>query len=283
MKQNLDCAIVRDLLPLYQDEVVSETTKQAVEEHLAGCADCAAERERLKSWEPSEEQKTTAEGFASFRRKLRRKRILAALLAVVLTGAVLIGAGVVAHQVPLVSISEEDLAVHRVYRYTVDGDSFFFVLYERPAYSGDTHGVFHVIGDEKAEAEPLALQMKWKKTILARPLDWTTTDFWIFSAEGMNAQKEDATFAQLRNGEKVLWSEDVNGSDFVPEYVYVLHGFYKGQSDHPINAFFEQVDEGYLGVLYQDGRRVAWDLDGNVLSDGYADEEGNYPAFSVPN
>ena len=36
----LDCAIVRDLLSLYHDQVVSDTTKAAVESHLEGCESC---------------------------------------------------------------------------------------------------------------------------------------------------------------------------------------------------------------------------------------------------
>lgn len=35
-----DCNIIRDLLPLYADEVCSEASRQLVDEHLAECADC---------------------------------------------------------------------------------------------------------------------------------------------------------------------------------------------------------------------------------------------------
>ena len=38
MKYN--CDMIRDLLPLYQDGVCSESSRAAVEEHLAGCAGC---------------------------------------------------------------------------------------------------------------------------------------------------------------------------------------------------------------------------------------------------
>lgn len=37
-----DCSIVRDILPLYIENMVSEETKAFVEEHLASCADWPA-------------------------------------------------------------------------------------------------------------------------------------------------------------------------------------------------------------------------------------------------
>lgn len=39
----ISCEIVRDLLPLYHDEVCSEASRRLVEEHLRGCAACRAE------------------------------------------------------------------------------------------------------------------------------------------------------------------------------------------------------------------------------------------------
>lgn len=40
MKNDLSCAVVRDLLPSYIDKLTSEETNRAVEQHLEGCADC---------------------------------------------------------------------------------------------------------------------------------------------------------------------------------------------------------------------------------------------------
>ncbi|MBO5227783.1 MAG: zf-HC2 domain-containing protein [Lachnospiraceae bacterium] len=40
IKENY-CEVVQDLLPLYQDDICSKTSKKIVEEHLKGCADCS--------------------------------------------------------------------------------------------------------------------------------------------------------------------------------------------------------------------------------------------------
>lgn len=44
----ISCAIIRDILPLYLDDVVSADTRDMVEEHLAQCSDCREEAARLK-------------------------------------------------------------------------------------------------------------------------------------------------------------------------------------------------------------------------------------------
>ena len=37
---NKNCEIVQDLLPLYIDDVCSETSREMIREHLSGCPDC---------------------------------------------------------------------------------------------------------------------------------------------------------------------------------------------------------------------------------------------------
>ena len=43
----MNCAVIRDLLPLYCDQVCSPESRQAVEEHLAGCPQCRACYEKM--------------------------------------------------------------------------------------------------------------------------------------------------------------------------------------------------------------------------------------------
>lgn len=46
--KEISCDIIRDILPLYVDQVVSEDTKELVEEHLQECEECAREAEAMK-------------------------------------------------------------------------------------------------------------------------------------------------------------------------------------------------------------------------------------------
>lgn len=40
MNKELPCYIVSDLLPLYQDDILSEQTKLDIDKHLCECKDC---------------------------------------------------------------------------------------------------------------------------------------------------------------------------------------------------------------------------------------------------
>lgn len=42
-----ECSVVRDILPLYAEKMVSEDTAESVKEHLENCPDCRAELEKL--------------------------------------------------------------------------------------------------------------------------------------------------------------------------------------------------------------------------------------------
>lgn len=43
-----ECSIIRDLLPLYAENMVSPDTAEFVEEHLKGCEACREEYEKAK-------------------------------------------------------------------------------------------------------------------------------------------------------------------------------------------------------------------------------------------
>ena len=55
----LDCCVIRDLLPLYVENMVSEQTAEQIKEHLAVCPNCQREHDsfqnagRLDAWEAS--------------------------------------------------------------------------------------------------------------------------------------------------------------------------------------------------------------------------------------
>ena len=68
------CDMIRDLLPLYLDDVASPTSRQLVEEHLSECADCRRILNRLKDDEAEtaiavERQNVIAGQRRSFERK----------------------------------------------------------------------------------------------------------------------------------------------------------------------------------------------------------------------
>ena len=48
--KKINCNIIRDILPLYLDDVVCDETKLMVEEHLQSCASCREEAASMKGY-----------------------------------------------------------------------------------------------------------------------------------------------------------------------------------------------------------------------------------------
>lgn len=46
--KNITCDVVKDILPLYIDDVVSDDTRKLIEEHLGSCSACRIEAEEMK-------------------------------------------------------------------------------------------------------------------------------------------------------------------------------------------------------------------------------------------
>ncbi|MDO4316343.1 MAG: DUF4825 domain-containing protein [Oscillospiraceae bacterium] len=87
MKNDLTCAVVRDLLPSYVEGLTSEETNEAVDAHLAQCPDCAARRDAMTAPEDAAEQAETAKEvdyLKTVKRRNRRRVVLSVVFAVVL-------------------------------------------------------------------------------------------------------------------------------------------------------------------------------------------------------
>lgn len=90
---NNECSIVRDLLPLYTEDMVSEETAAFVRGHLTHCEACRAEHARMS--EPASPPESAAEGgevpLTAFRRRwIRRKRRMIGLTALLTAVLVLL-------------------------------------------------------------------------------------------------------------------------------------------------------------------------------------------------
>lgn len=74
---NKDCNIVRDILPLYADDVCSEDSRQYVENHIVDCKECSEMLEKIKKTEYVEHIKEEGENVvAKHATKEKRKSVL---------------------------------------------------------------------------------------------------------------------------------------------------------------------------------------------------------------
>lgn len=92
-----ECNIIRDILPLYIDEIVSEDTISSVEEHLEKCTSCRIELEKMKAPNAlesvvSDTQIIDEKPLKAFVKKWnQKKRIVISAFVTVLLLAVLLG------------------------------------------------------------------------------------------------------------------------------------------------------------------------------------------------
>lgn len=89
----ITCSVIKDLIPLYVDDVLSEDSRKLVEEHLAGCSDCKDAYESLKSGVGSGVNKTNRdkEVIKKLRKKILTKRMIAVGIAVILVTSIFLG------------------------------------------------------------------------------------------------------------------------------------------------------------------------------------------------
>lgn len=102
-----ECNIIRDLLPLYAENMVSPDTADFVEEHLKGCASCKQEYERAKEPQPVREDSGAAP-LLNLSRKLLYKRVQTVAVTALFVAALLISA-FAALDAPLYLPYSEDL------------------------------------------------------------------------------------------------------------------------------------------------------------------------------
>ena len=88
-----ECSVIRDLLPLYVEEMVSPETESFIKEHLETCGECAAELEVISNTSKVdcivEEKITDSKNDIVFlknvKQRFRRSRVLTIFVSVVLT------------------------------------------------------------------------------------------------------------------------------------------------------------------------------------------------------
>ena len=86
----MECYIVRDLLPLYTDELVEEATKKDVEKHLESCVECRKIYHELLMPMDRMDHDVNPEEI-DFLKKIKHKTRKTTIFAVVLTAVIICG------------------------------------------------------------------------------------------------------------------------------------------------------------------------------------------------
>lgn len=264
----LDCEIVRDLLPLYCDDVVSKTTKAAVKEHLEKCSSCRSEYELLREDIPIEEREnTTKNKFLGMIGRQRKKRIFITAIIVFAACALLIGAFFGQRELYISEVPGDELTLYGVYRYSTYTGYKYFVMFSMPCYDYAKVETASVHDGENG----YVLEISVKKPLITQKHEELGSPVRIFVYECGYWSGDDGVelveFDSVKLAGELIWSREANENDEVPDYVYAYDEF-----ENPfgtVSSWTVAESEGYLGAGYTDGRRVLWDFEGNVIYDGY--------------
>ncbi len=260
----LDCAIVGDLLSLYHDDVVSETTKQAVSEHLAGCERCRDEYDSMCMELPMEAgRKSTGKRFSSLMKRQKTGRILSIVLPILLACAILVTGYYVQLSTPFADFNN-NVELAQVYRFESGGESKFFFVVDHPMYAGAVSCELTPDRDEKG----VTLVLDFEKPAIVTRLDGHCTYAEIYEAPTIpNAFTCDDVY-EVRVGSKVVWSATENSDDAIPAYVYEYERF-DGEyiTTWDIDYDKENPSACTMSALYGDGHTVVWDFEGNVIGE----------------
>ena len=99
-----DCGIVKDLLPLYAEDLASEESSAFVKEHLDTCESCRAVFDALKA--PVEPAESVAPLCAVRRAVRKRGRLIAGLIACLVAALLLSGFARLSKPIPVPSVKE---------------------------------------------------------------------------------------------------------------------------------------------------------------------------------
>lgn len=263
----INCDTAQDLMPLYVDDVLSPSSRELVEEHLAGCENCAARLEQLKT-------ETVVSTFEDVKPMKKFKRHM--LTHRIITG-VLIGLCVMVLAVIFVNmfeynytyeqvgkdikvISDSDGHVHIIY----DGDKVLFTKWEivfTGVRQGKAQYTLHFY--ENLNFQDLAMYYGSRSPWMARTYHEEGRPFEV-ACICPNDKAFGAVCEICGNDERY-----VENTTFQSRYGYV-----KGPNfdyDQPNPKASEPFEDEYLTMEMEISEVVYWQFDQNSYLDVYLD------------
>lgn len=143
--KEIKCTIIQDILPLYIDGVVSQDTREMVEEHLKHCEKCQHEHQQMKHeiYIPEENK---ASLFKTINKKWRKKKIIISCISAFITTLILLGVfEYVFHYETIIPYSEDIVKIEN------NEDKILFAHYYGKSYASVnvTHPMLLEVDGEK--------------------------------------------------------------------------------------------------------------------------------------
>ena len=281
-RKDLPCAVVKDLLPLYHDGVVSGDTSGLIEAHLEDCESCRNELNSIRNDEKLEENLIEQDKDSYFRefrdgvRTLRRNGTIRGVLIALAVVAVFVGGLQFLNTADIIKVDPADLNIDDVCRYdlgTDGGEGLFFT------YQMNWDGVFSITFEDTSD--PKEINIAIKRTALSGKMESDSRNprsYWIL--DGIYKESADLSKAEtVKVNGQIIWTKDQGINNKPPEYIGELvrheHSVFDDTVRPKEKIISTRIETGAISVTYEDLHGIKWDKDGNVIARFTVDENEN--------
>lgn len=278
-RKDLPCVVVRDLLPLYHDGVVSSDTSDLIEEHLECCESCRDELNSIRA-DDNIGKKLLEQGgdsyFNEFRdgvKALRRNGTIRGVLIAVAVVAVFIGGIAFLNNEDIVKVDPADLDIGNVCRYDFGadgGDGLFFT------YQMNWDGGYSITFDDSKDQKEINVAIK-RTALGGKMRSDVRNPHNFFIIDDFYKDSADLSKAEIVkvNGQ-TIWTKDQGVNKAPPEYIKELKEYEQYDIDDVVRpeekVISANIDNDSVSITYEDLHGIKWDKNGNVIASFIVDE-----------
>lgn len=290
-----ECAIVQDMLVLYEDDCLQEESRKMVEDHIAECQECRWVYEACEKMQDIQVQAQTESDLqiqksaSQIMKKIKRRTTLKAVIGIVLIVAVIIGGHVFCNHITdsewgysemLYGIASDDVEVAQLYQ--LAGGDIYCVL-----KSSKSIGIQSMTGlqdpselSDQNEEQTLEYRMRGRtfwETVSVPEIKQSTIIFPV-RLEGISEEtkqeytcyaKQVAFYGKTMSDKKVIWNE---GQDIA-----------KAPDEIEYRAIRAYLENGNVEKAYAECESLGWDSAKIIAEIGkQTSQGGTYEDAGVP-
>ena len=292
-----ECAIVQDLLVLYEDDCLQEESRKMVEDHIAECQECRWVYEASEKMQDIQVQTQTESDLqiqksaSQTMKKIKRRTTLKAVIGIVLIVAVIIGGHVFCNHITdsewgysemLYGIASDDVEVAQLYQ--LAGGDIYCVL-----KSSKSIGIQSMTGlqdpaelSDQNEDQTLEYRMRgrtfWETVSVPEMEIKQSTIIFPVRLEGISEEtkqeytcyaKQVVFYGKTMSDKKVIWNE---GQDIA-----------KAPDEIEYRAIRAYLENGNVEKAYAECESLGWDSAKIIAEIGKQTSQGGiYEDAGVP-
>ena len=292
-----ECAIVQDMLVLYEDDCLQEESRKMVEDHIAECQECRWVYEASEKMQDIQVQTQTESDLqiqksaSQIMKKIKRRTTLKAVIGIVLIVAVIIGGHVFCNHITdsewgysemLYGIASGDVEVTQLYQ--LAGGDIYCIL-----KSSKSIGIQSMTGlqdpaelSDQNEEQTLEYRMRgrtfWETVSVPEIKQSTSTIIFPVRLEGISEEtkqeytcyaKQVVFYGKTMSDKKVIWNE---GQDIA-----------KAPDEIEYRAIRAYLENGNVEKAYAECESLGWDSAKIIAEIGKQTSQGGmYEDAGVP-